>query len=65
MAAIVTGSKIVKNDLAPHLRATVLTAIMATAVENLTVAQVNQLCDALSRIPKGATPASTVGSLLV
>ena len=64
MSASVSGSKAVTQTVAPHLSATTLTTILATPVENLTVAQLAQLNDALSRIPKGKAPASTIGSLL-
>ncbi len=65
MAATVTGSKTVLNNISPNLSAAVLTTLLATAPENLTVGQLKQLRDALSRIPGGGTPASTLGSLLL
>lgn len=64
MAASVSGSKTVTQAVAPHLSASALTALLAIAVENLTVAQLNQIRDALDRIPKGTAPNSTIGSLL-
>ncbi len=64
MAATVSGSKTVTIGVAPHLSAPVLTLLMATAVENLTVAQLNMLRDAIDRIGKGAPLGSTLGSLL-
>jgi hypothetical protein len=65
MAATTAGTKTVTHALAPHLTATLLTTLLATPIENLTVAQLEQLCDALSRTSKGETPAVTIGSLLV
>jgi hypothetical protein len=64
MAGSVSGSKTVVTSVAPHLSATLLTSLLATAPENLTVAQYGQLSDALARIPGGGTPSSTIGSLL-
>jgi len=64
MAATTSGTKTVTHALAPHLSAAMLTTLLATPIETLTVAQLEQLCDALSRIPKGETPATTIGSLL-
>lgn len=65
MALTLTGTKTVSANVAPHLRASVLTGLLATPVENLTVAQLDQLRDAVNRVAKGATPSSTVGSLLL
>jgi hypothetical protein len=65
MAATTAGTKTVTHALAPHLTATLLTTLLATPIENLTVAQLDQLFDALSRTSKGETPATTIGSLLV
>lgn len=64
MAATVTGSKTCTQQLAPHLSAAKLTAILATAVENLTVAQFRDLKDALHRIAGGEESNNTIGSLL-
>jgi hypothetical protein len=64
MAATTSGTKTVTHSLAPHLTAAMLTAILATPIEKLTVGQLDQLCDALKRIPKGDTPATAIGSLL-
>ncbi|CAB4130727.1 hypothetical protein UFOVP130_29 [uncultured Caudovirales phage] len=64
MPASTSGSKTVTTAVAPHLSATSLTALLAIAVENLTVAQFDQIKDALDRVPKGRTPGSTIGSLL-
>jgi hypothetical protein len=65
MAATTSGTKTVTHSLAPHLTAALLTTLLATPIENLTVGQLDELCDALRRIPKGETPAVTIGSLLV
>lgn len=64
MAATVTGSKTITQDVAPHLTAATVTALLATAIENLTIAQVDQLLDVLNRIPKGDEPDSVVGNSL-
>ena len=65
MAASVSGSKTVTQAAAPHLSASVLTTLLATAIENLTVAQFNQIGDSLKRIPKGHQPNLTLGTILV
>ena len=65
MSVTLTGTKTVALGVAPHLTAPVLTTLLATPVENLTVAQLDQLRDAVNRVAKGATPSSTVGSLLL
>jgi hypothetical protein len=64
MAASVSTPKTVTQGVAPHLSASVLTALMAIAPENMTVAQHNQITDALARIPKGEAPGTTIGALL-
>jgi hypothetical protein len=63
--ASVSGGKTVTTDLAPHLTATLLSTLMQTAPENLTVAELNQLGDAIARVKGGHTPDTTLGSLLV
>jgi hypothetical protein len=64
MAAVVTGSKTVVNNASPHLTGALLTTIMATAVENLTIAQWNQINSALSREPYSGDTTRTIGSIL-
>lgn len=64
MAASVTGSKTVNNAVSPSLPASTLTTLLATAPENMTIAQLDQLKDAVKRIPGGGNPAATIGSLL-
>jgi len=64
MAVTLTGTKTVTVSVAPHLTASVLTTLLATPVENLTVAQLDRLRDAVNRVSQGAAPSSTVGSLL-
>lgn len=64
MAATTSGTKTVTRTVAPHLSATMLTTLLATPIENLTVAQFDQLRDTLKRIGGGRTPAATIGSLL-
>jgi hypothetical protein len=63
MAATVTGSKTVTHDVATHLTAAKLTALFATPIENLTVAQLLSLVDALKRVSSGKSPSTTVGTL--
>jgi hypothetical protein len=64
MAATVTGSKTCTQGLAPHLSAARLTSILATPIENLTVAQFKDLRDALHRIAGGEENTNTIGALL-
>ncbi len=64
MAATTSGTKTVTRTVAPHLTATMLTTLLATPIENLTVAQFDQLRDALKRLGGGRTPATAIGSLL-
>jgi hypothetical protein len=64
MAATTSGTKTVTVSVAPHLSATVLTTLLATPVENLTVAQFRQIEDALIRVPGGTVPGKTIGSIL-
>jgi hypothetical protein len=65
MAAAVTGSKTVTKDVAPTMTAAQLTTLLATAPENMTIAQVRTLHEALKRVSGGDAPELTVGSLLV
>jgi hypothetical protein len=65
MAAQVTGSKTVTRGVAPHLSAAALTALLATPIENLTVAQLAELQDAIARIAHGGETSRTIGQLLV
>ena len=60
-----TGSKTVTTAVAPHLSAATLTALMAIAPENLTVAQLHQIQEAIGRVEGGGAPDSTIGALLV
>lgn len=64
MAATTSGTKTVTHALAPHLTATLLTTLMATPLENFTILQLTEICDALKRVPDGENPARTIGSLL-
>lgn len=64
MAAATSGTKTVTHALAPHLSASILTALLATPIEALTIGQLNEITDALSRIGGGDDPTRTVGSLL-
>lgn len=64
MAATVSGSKTVTKSPSPCCAASMLTTLLAIAPENMTVAQFYQILDALKRIPGGANPSATIGSLL-
>lgn len=66
MSASVSGSKTCTIAPAPHLSATALTNLMAIAPENLTLAQLKQLVDAVSRIggSNAQTSTTTLGTLL-
>ena len=64
MAATTAGTKTVTHGLAPHLSATLLTTLLATPIENLTVGQLGQIQDALVRVQDGDNPARVIGSLL-
>ena len=61
---VLTGTKTVTKDVAPHLSAALLTALLAKAPEQMTVAQLRQLVDAISRVPHGDDPDKTIGDLL-
>ena len=65
MAVSVSGTKTVTIAIAPHLTAAQLTTLLGTAVENLTVAQFNQLKDALGRVASGHAETKTIGALFV
>ena len=64
MAAVVSGSKTVTRDYSPALTGAALTTLLATAIENLTIAQLKQITDALARIPGGSAESTLVGTLL-
>ena len=51
MAATVSGSKIVTTNASPQLTSGLLTTLMSTAVENLTIAQLKTILDATKRLP--------------
>jgi hypothetical protein len=65
MAATTAGTKTVTHTLAPHLTASLLTTLLATPIETLTIAQFDEIADALKRIPDGENPVRTIGSLLI
>lgn len=65
MPAAATGTKTLTNSLAPHLSAATLTALLATPIENLTVAQFKTIEDALGRVKGGGEPTATIASLLL
>jgi hypothetical protein len=64
MAASVSGSKTVTTSVSPAMSATLLTSLLATAPEALTLAQLKILVQATQRGPFGSNPAATVGSCL-
>jgi hypothetical protein len=64
MAAQVTGSKTVTQNVSPAATAAVLTAMLATPIEDLTIAQLRLLEDAVRKIPGGNAPGNTIGGLL-
>jgi len=64
MAATTSGTKTVTHSLAPHLSAAMLTTLLATPIESLTVGQLDLLCDALRRLQDGETPGRVIGTLL-
>ena len=64
MAATTSGTKTVTHSLAPHLSAAMLTTLLATPIENLTVGQLIQIIDAVKRIPDGKNLGRLIGSLL-
>jgi hypothetical protein len=65
MAASTSGTKTVTHPLAPHLTAALLTTLLATPIESLTVAQFKLIRDALRRVDGGENPAVTIGTLFV
>jgi hypothetical protein len=65
MSASTTGTKTVTTNVSPSLTAALLTALLATPIENLTVAQLREINDALTKIPGGHSPTKTIGQLLV
>lgn len=65
MAAAVTGSKTCLQGTSLTDTAAVLTALLAIAPENMTVAQVKQLLRALSHVAGGNEENNLVGTLLV
>jgi hypothetical protein len=65
MAATTSGTKTVTHTVAPHLTAAVLTTLLATPIETLTVLQFKELGDALDRVAGGQDPTRTVGSLFI
>ncbi|GAC1700076.1 MAG: hypothetical protein NVS9B4_00800 [Candidatus Acidiferrum sp.] len=64
MPASVSTPKTCTVTVAPHLTAAQLTAIMAIAPENMTVAQHRIIDDAINRVSGGGNPAAVIGTLL-
>jgi hypothetical protein len=65
MAATTSGTKTVTHTLAPHLTAAILTTLLATPLETLTVKQFEEIYDGLKRCTGGEDPARTIGSLFI
>jgi len=63
MPIVLTGTKTVNNAIGPETAAN-LTTIMATAVEQLTVAQVRGLVRALDSLPHGNDPGTVIGAIV-
>ena len=64
MAATVTGSKTVTQSQSPFFTAALLTSLLATAIENLTVGQLHELDKVMSKVPGGDNPKKVIGALL-
>lgn len=64
MAATTAGTKTVTKDLGPGYTASQLTAILATPIETLTIAQFRFLEEALRKVAKGHDPSMVIGTLL-
>ena len=52
MAATTSGTKTVTHTVAPHLTAAILTTLLATPIESLTVGQLDALVDALGGVSR-------------
>lgn len=65
MSASTSGTKTVTNGVTPQLTASALTALLAIPVESLTVHQLRQINDAVSRVPGGGQGSLLIGALLV
>ena len=66
MAASVSTPKTVTKDVSPQQTAARMTTLLAIAPENMTLAQLRELTDALNHVSGGsdASSATTVGTLL-
>jgi hypothetical protein len=64
MAATTSGSKTVTKDLGPGYTAAQLTTLLATPIENLTIAQFRVLEEALRKVSRGHDPSLLIGTLL-
>jgi hypothetical protein len=65
MAATVSGSKTCTQSISPNITASVLTSLMGTAPENLTVAQLHVLYDASRKVAAGSNPSATLNQVFV
>jgi hypothetical protein len=65
MSVSISGTKTCSNTVSPTLTATVLTTLLAIAVENLTIAQLRQIEQAVERVSGGHAETATIGSILV
>ncbi len=64
MAVSVTGTMTLSTDVSPIHDATTLTTLLGKSPEQLTVAQLNYLGEAIKRAPKGEHPSSTLATIL-
>jgi hypothetical protein len=64
MAIVLTGTKTVTKDQSPAHTAAALTTILATPIEQLTIAQLRVLTHTLESVPGGHDPTKVVGDLL-
>jgi len=64
MAATTSGTKTVTKDLGPGYTAAQLTTLLATPIENLTIAQFRVLEEALRKVARGHDPSMVIGILL-
>jgi hypothetical protein len=64
MAATTSGTKTVTKDLGPGYTAAQLTTLLATPIENLTIAQFRVLGDALRKVARGHDPSMVISTLL-
>jgi hypothetical protein len=62
--ATTANTKTVTTNVSPALTAVLLTNLLSLAPENMTIAQMKTLLDAVGRGPLGSNPASLIGACL-